>query len=257
MTHVHADQNPSTYRLGSNRILDNLSDADRKTVMSKAQSVPLKIETVLQEQDERVQYSYFPTSGLISLLAVMQSGAAVEVGCVGCEGATGLSPLFGETGAAHRMFVQADGEAIRVPVSELVTAFHASESLRAALLRYSYSMLKLSQQGAACNAIHSAEERLARWLLMVQDRVQCEELQLTHEFLSLMLGVRRATVTVTAGTLEKAGLIEQLRGKIKILSRTKVQDASCECYEQMAASVNDGVVPNGANTLDTRVSARN
>jgi CRP-like cAMP-binding protein len=164
------------------------------------------------------------------LVAALDDGATVEVGVIGSEGMVGTSVLMGSETASLEAYVQIAGSALRMKTSFLIQEAEECRELRQRLLRYAQALMFQISQSAACNARHSVEERCARWLLTAQDRVGGNHVQLTHEFLGVMLGVRRAGVTVAAGTLQSAGLIRYHRGRVTVLDRPGLEAASCECY---------------------------
>jgi CRP-like cAMP-binding protein len=187
--------------------------------------------TLLQEQEDRVECAYFPLSGMISLLAVMGDGQAVETAVVGREGTVGAMSGLGPWRAASRAVVTVPGTAWVIETSRLQDAVRQSEHLRNIILRYKETLLAQVQQTAGCNALHNAEERLARWLLQTRDRIDSDRMPLTQDFLSQMLGVRRPTVTVVAGVLQTAGFIHYRRGYLEIIDRSGLEQAACECYD--------------------------
>jgi CRP-like cAMP-binding protein len=164
------------------------------------------------------------------VLTTQPDGKTVEVGLIGKEGFVGLPVIFGFKSSGLRVIVQSDGSAYRLDARNLLNILPECPELKAHLLRFSMILSMQSTQLAACNRLHNVVERLARWLLMSQDRIGAETLPLTQEFLGQMLGSRRASVTVAAGILQKAGLIEYSRGSVTILNRSKLLESSCNCY---------------------------
>jgi CRP-like cAMP-binding protein len=185
---------------------------------------------VLQEAGEAIKHVYFPQSGMISLLAVMQNGSAVETATVGREGAAGAMSGLGSRVASHRSVTQIEGVASRITAARFEAAVSASTSIKDLLVRYSDCLMMMIQQSAGCNALHALETRLCRWLLQTRDRNDSNRLPLTQEFLSQMLGVRRTTLTLIARDLQAAGLIRYRRGNIEILDRSGLEAKACECY---------------------------
>jgi CRP-like cAMP-binding protein len=171
-------------------------------------------------------------SGLASVLNVMPDGKTVEVGLSGREGFIGLPLVVGFGTSPTQVIVQISGTGFRVRAKDLEDILRQCPKLERSLNRYAQEMALQVTQVAACNRLHEVEERLARWLLMSQDRVGTSEFPLTQQFLAHMLGTRRASVTVAAGILQKAGLITYTRGQVKIENRTALEDAACECYQQ-------------------------
>jgi len=213
-----------------NRLLACLGPMDLALLAHQWRRTTLDHGAVLQEQDAPVEHVYFPLSGAVSLLAVMRGGEGVETAIVGREGAVGLFADFGPWRACDRAVVQAPGIADVVSLPQLRSAANQSEALRRTLLRYKETVSAQAQQAAACNALHSVEERTARWLLQLSDRIEHNELPVTQDTLSQMLGVRRTTVTLVAQKLQHDGLIRYRRGRIIITDRAALQALACECY---------------------------
>jgi CRP-like cAMP-binding protein len=177
------------------------------------------------------KFAHFLTSGIASIVSSMSDGASAEVGIWGNEGLVESFHLLGNAKIPNRCFVQMEGTALRMPFKDLQREFLESPELRAAVLQCVQSQGFILGQLAACNRLHEAEERLARWLLMVRDRVDSETYFLTQEFLAHMLGARRTTVTAAAGELQRNGLIKYSRGRIHIVDPDGLVNASCECYK--------------------------
>lgn len=173
---------------------------------------------------------HFPLDAVLSMLTVVQDGRGVEFATVGREGMSGSNETLTGAGTPMRVIAQVSGASLRVPAADLSELARTSFHARGLLLRYNQSLLVQAAQVAACNRLHPVEERCARWLLMTHDRVRRDEFLLTQEFLSQMLGVRRARVNVAAGTLQRAGLIRYSRGRIRLTDREGLEAASCECY---------------------------
>jgi CRP-like cAMP-binding protein len=214
----------------SNVLFESLPASERATLAINLESIALPVNTVLFEAEEAPPYIYLLTSGIASVVTPMVAGEAVEVGLVGREGIAGSIHLLGRQVGSARCFMQVGGSGMRMAFSKFEKSFTEGVGLHRRVLQYvQYESLILSQL-AACNRVHEVEERLARWLLMVEDRHGQSALPLTQEFLGEMLGARRSTVTVVAGTLQRSGLIEYHRGHIKILDRDRLEDVACECY---------------------------
>ncbi len=213
-----------------NRLLAALSDAEYQRLIPHLEYVPLPLKQVLHKRGESIEYVYFPQGAMISLISTPEEGSMVEVGLVGNEGVVGIPAALGDNITTTTAMVQLAGSSLRMKASLLKTEFGRGGSLQSLLLRYTQALYSLTLQNAACNRLHQLEERLARWLLLVCDRVESNELPLTHEFISKMLGVRRAGVTEAANSLQQAGLIRYTRGRITILNRQKLETASCSCY---------------------------
>jgi len=191
---------------------------------------------ILYETGGLIDYVYFPLKSMVSLVKQMADGKIIEVGLVGKEGMTGIAILMGETTSAERAIVQIPNGGLRAKIGVIKEEFKRGGMLQDLLLRYANGFIRQISQTAACNAVHTAEERLCRWLLMCQDRVASDDLNLTQEFLAEMIGTRRATVTVAAVTLQSAGLIHYNRGQIKIVDREGLESFSCECYDGLRIS---------------------
>jgi CRP-like cAMP-binding protein len=219
-----------TTRPVSNDLLLALPPHDRARLCTTLQGVTLALGDVLCESGRRIEYLYFPTTAVVSWLYTTESGATAEMGMAGRDGVVGVSLFLGSDTAHSRSVVVVGGDAVRVKASALREEFALGGTLQRLLLRYTQALITQISQTAVCNRLHTAEQRLCRWLLMCQDRVATNELQLTQEFLSNILGGRRETVTVAAGRLQDAGLIRYSRGHITILDRQGLEDAVCECY---------------------------
>jgi len=200
-------------------------------VLAELEFVEMRSHDLLNEMGEPIEYCYFMNSGMTSILTIMGDGKGVEVGLTGKEGFIGLPLVVGLKTSATRAIVQITGSAFRLSAARALQALNKCPQLSRRLNRYSQELGIQATQVAACNRLHDVEERLARWLLMSQDRVGGEIVPLTQEFLSHMLGTRRASVTVAAGILQKAGLIKYARGSVTIVNRERLEDAACECYE--------------------------
>ena len=213
-----------------NTILLSLSDKECNQVLSRLEFVRLNLHQVLHEAGETIESGYFVNTGLISILAVQPDGKSVEVGLIGKEGFVGLPLLVGYHTSPTRTMVQGDATAYKCDAKTLGQLIRQCPGLERHLHRFGQKLAMQTTQIAACNRLHEVEERLARWILMSQDRILSDKLPLTQEFLGQMLGVRRASVTVSAGILQKAGLISHTRGSVTILDRPRLEDAACDCY---------------------------
>lgn len=213
-----------------NRLLAELPRQDLSRLLPHLESVPLAIGQVLYEPGARIRQCYFPSDGVVSLLTVVGPHKAAEVGVVGREGAIGASAAIGINTSQLRAVVQGAGTALQVSPVRLQQAFDTSDALRRSLFRFSNALLGQFAQTAACNRFHNAEMRLARWLLATRDRLRAERFHLTHQFLSLMIGVRRVGVTNAAGNLARRHLISYSRGDVRILDSAGLEAASCACY---------------------------
>jgi CRP-like cAMP-binding protein len=213
-----------------NQILLALGRNGCERVFAKLEFVNLPVTTTLNEIGEPIAFGYFINDGLASVLSVMEDGKSVEVGLIGLEGFVGLPLVSGLSTSPTRTIMQVAGSGFRISAKDLAPAFVECEYLKTSLSRYSNELTMQATQVAACNRLHEVEERLARWLLMSQDRLGGDIVPLTQDFLAHMLGTRRASVTVAAGILQKAGLITYARGVVKIVNRSLLIDATCECY---------------------------
>jgi CRP-like cAMP-binding protein len=215
---------------GMNRLLAALPDAEYQRLVPHLEYVPLPLKQVLYTMGESIEYVYFPHRAIVSLVSTPKEGSNVEVGLVGNEGMVGIPAALGDNIATTTAMVQREDSGMRMEASLLKTEFQQGGSLQNLLLWYTQALYAQTSLTAACNALHQLDEKLARWLLLVCDRVESNELQLTQEFISQMLGVRRAGVTEAANRLQTAGLIRYIRGRITILNRQGLEAASCSCY---------------------------
>lgn len=213
-----------------NHILASLPKAELRALEPHLVAVDLPRRTMLLEAGEKVEYGYFLETGLASIVVMLENGATVEVGVVGREGMAGLPILMNTERIPNQTFMQMGGSGNRVKASILVEALNESPQLRKMLKRYLQLHLVQASQTAACNRLHEVEERMARWLLICQDRVNSYDLHLTHEFLAQMLGTRRSSVTIAAGLLHRSGLIEYSRGRVIIRDHEGLKRTACECY---------------------------
>jgi CRP-like cAMP-binding protein len=214
----------------TNKLLAALPKRERDHLLPHLKPVVLEFEQVLYEPDKLIRHVYFPTSGLISLLLVLEDGSVAEVSRVGNEGMVGLPVFLGVQTSHTRACVQIPGQALRMKAPVFRREARQGGALRGLLLRYTQASLRHVSQLTACNNHHSIEQRLCRWLLITHDRVQAEQFEITQEFLSQTLGVHRQSVTLGASNLQRAGLIRYSRGKLTILDRRGLEAASCECY---------------------------
>jgi CRP-like cAMP-binding protein len=201
------------------------------SLTAQLSAVDLPLRTSLQAANEQERYAYFLEDGMASVVSTMADGSSVEVGAVGRDGVVGISALLGAKSSPMNTFVQIAGSGFRISAKQLKEAFEQPGKLRTLLQRYIQLQLLCARQFTACNRLHSAEQRLARWLLICQDIVGSDELRLKQEFLGQMLGIRRLTVTISAGQLQTAGLIDYARGRIRIKDRAGLEKIACECYE--------------------------
>jgi len=218
---------------GANRLLARLPDADRARLLPHLHAVPLKLRQVLYKALAPIDYVYFPTSGVVSTMAVMEDGRAIEVTTIGNEGVAGLSAFVGGFTSPNEVMVQVEGEGWRMPAEVLEREARPAGPLRQVLSAYLTAFQIQITYSVACNGLHKIEQRCCRWLLMTADRVGAEVLPLTHEFLAIMLGVQRSSLTEVLLTLQQRGLIRTERGKIILSNRANVEGAACECYRRV------------------------
>jgi CRP-like cAMP-binding protein len=214
----------------SNLILLSISDSNYSSLRPHLEYVSLPNHLVLHEAGGKLEFAYFPNRGLISLVVVMKNGRTAEAGIVGNEGFTGTLAAVGLSRSPLQAVVQVTGDGFRVEVGALQSTLESAPHLQVMLSRYAIVLGMQVAQTAACNRLHDIEQRLARWLLMTQDRVDSGSLPITHDFLATMLGTDRPTVSLAAGVLQRKELIEYTRGAVRIVNRKKLEDATCECY---------------------------
>jgi CRP-like cAMP-binding protein len=214
-----------------NLIVEGLPAKERARLLAKSEMVDLPARTILGEIAEVIEFAYFLKCGVVSILHVMSDGKSVEVGLTGAEGFVGLPLVVGYTTSPTHAVVQIAGVAHKISARDLSKVLESCPRLKESLQRYSQELSIQAIQIAACNRLHEVDERLARWLLMSQDRVGSSVFPLTQEFISHMLGTRRASVTVAAGILQKQGLITYSRGQVTINDRSGLESAACECYQ--------------------------
>ena len=207
-----------------------MSPQVRDALRPHLEQVEFGLRDVVQHQDAPITSVFFPETGWFSLLAYMEDGDATEVGLIGREGMLGLPVLLGQRTATLEAMVQGAGTAWRMDVVEFGRQVDAAPPLRDLLLRYVMMHHEQVTRTAACNSRHPSGERLARWMLMAHDRADGDSFAMTHEFMAMMLGIRRASVTVAAAALQEAGLIRYERGHVTVKNRTGLEDAACECY---------------------------
>ena len=214
----------------SNGILRRLPRKEFKAIFPKLEPVQLPLRSILHDAAKPIAYCYFLRSGLASILTVLENGKIVEVGLTGAEGFVGLPLVAGLKSSFNRVIVQVAGSAFRISAANMVAALSESPALRRRLNQFGQEVAVQSSQIAACNRLHHANQRLARWLLMSQDRLGGDQIRLTQEFLAHMLGMRRASVNVALGFLQKERLIAFIRGAVFIQDRSGLEAAACECY---------------------------
>jgi CRP-like cAMP-binding protein len=213
-----------------NSMLAALPRSEYQRLAPHIKPVHLPFGQSLYEDGDAVARVYFPTSGMISLVLTDKEGKDVEVGLVAHEGVAGLNTILTGEPSKFRTQVQMEGTALAIPIDVVREEFKRGGALQESLLYYSEALLMQASQAALCNVRHSVEERLCRWLLTVADRVGTDEFNITQELLATMLGVRRSGVTVTAGSLKAAGLLDYTRGHICLLDRAGLESTACECF---------------------------
>ncbi len=213
-----------------NLLLDAVSPDLRQAVVELCRPIELPLRSLLHEQGEMPTHAYFICSGVASLVVSMAEGGSAEVGIVGREGVIGAMHILGPTPTPAQCFVQMETTALRLKLSDLRMMFQTSAELRGRILEFIQQQNATLEQIAACNKLHDTEQRLARWLLMSRDRSEKDTMTMTQEFLADMLGTRRTTVTLVAGSLQRRGLIDYRRGKVTIIDRAGLELASCDCY---------------------------
>jgi CRP-like cAMP-binding protein len=214
----------------SNLILLSISNSDFGVLRPHLEYLDLPNHRVLHECGARLEFAHFLNRGLISLVVVMKDGKTAEAGIVGNEGFIGTSAAVGLRGSPLQAVVQITGDGFRIAVAALQNILRSAPPLQLILSRYGVVQGLQVAQTAACNRLHDIGQRLSRWLLMTQDRVDSESLPITHDFLATMLGTDRPSVTTAAGVLQKKKIIEYTRGAVQIVSRKKLEDSACECY---------------------------
>ena len=213
-----------------NYLLAALSPDERDRVYPHLRLVSMPLGKVLYESGDALEYVYFPTDSIVSLLYVLESGASAEISVVGNEGLIGIALFMGGGTTPSRAIVQSAGHAYRLAGQRLKDEFHRNGSLQLLLLRYTQALITQMAQTAVCNRHHSVDQQLCRWLLLSLDRLRSNRLVMTQELIANMLGVRREGVTDAAGKLQKLGAISYSRGQITVLDRPQLEELCCECY---------------------------
>lgn len=227
--------NPSTAAPARNRLLSELPEGARNRFIAQCEPVELEFGAHVGAAKAVCQYVYFPLTGFVSLLVGIHARPALEIGLVGNEGMVGATLALDVRDIALTAIVQGAGTALRIGAAQFVHALHSAPRLQGILKRYLYVQFTQVAVSAACIHFHDVDARLARWLLMSLDRSASEHLQLTHQYLANVLGVRRSAVTIAAGKLQQRGLIRYSRGDITVLSRRGLESASCSCYAEVCA----------------------
>lgn len=213
-----------------NQLLAALPDTAKKRIFPRLKLVEMRLGDVIYESGQPIEFVYFPTNCIISLLYVMINGSSAEISVVGKEGMAGIAVFMGGDSTPSRTIVQSKGYAYRMPAPELKAEFNNSPEVRVLTLRYTQALITQMSQTAVCNRHHSIDQQLCRWLLLSLDRLQDNHLTMTQELIANMLGVRREGVTEAAGKLQNLGIIEYHRGHINVIDRPGLEALSCECY---------------------------
>ena len=227
-----------------NQLLAALSEPAKTRIFPRLKLVELKLGDVIYESGQPIEFVYFPTNCIISLLNVMIDGSSAEISVVGNEGMAGIAVFMGGESPPNRTIVQSEGFAYRMPAAELKTVFNNSSEVRVLTLRYTQALITQMSQTAVCNRHHTIDQQLCRWLLLSLDRLPCSRLNMTQELIANMLGVRREGVTEAAGKLQKLGIIEYYRGHITVLDRPQLEALACECYGVVKRET-DRLIPSG------------
>lgn len=218
-----------------NHLLDALLKAEYDRLFPDLEQIKLSLGEVMYESGGILSHVYFPTTSIISLLYVMENGAAAEIAVVGNEGVLGISLFMGGETTSSRAVVQSAGQAYRLKAQLLKDEFNRGGPVQRLMLRYTQALITQMAQTAVCNRHHTVEQQLCRWLLLSLDRLASDELSMTQELIANMLGVRREGVTEAAGRLQREGIINYTRGHITVIDRNKLEKRSCECYQVVKA----------------------
>ena len=225
-------------RWQENRLLASLPDRDRTRLLPQLEILTLFAKESVYESGEEINYIYFPLDCIVVLISSVDAKAAVEVGLIGNEGMIGAQILMGAKQSTSQALILTEGKALRLPAAVLKKEAKRSSRMREVMLNYANALLEHSAQLAACHRYHTPRARLARLLLMIDDRTTSSELRITQDLLAHLLGTRRATVTQAANQLQDLGLIESVRGRIKFLDREGLEHESCTCYGIIAQQHN-------------------
>jgi CRP-like cAMP-binding protein len=223
----------NAHPLRENRLLARLPAAELERLTPMLQDVPLEVKHVLTRVGEPIESVIFPLGGVVSAMTMMDDGSAIEVATIGNEGMAGLSAILGAKTSPYQVIVQVAGDGLRMDVDAFINESGRAGAFREVLVRYHTAFLGQVSYSVACNGLHQVEQRCCRWLLMTHDRVGADALPLTHEFLGIMLGVRRASVTDVLHALQEQGAIRNGRGEIEIVDRRRLEELSCECYKRV------------------------
>jgi CRP-like cAMP-binding protein len=230
------DANPNAAL--KNYLLASLPHDEFLPVASKLEPVSLKLGEVLYESGDKLDYVYFPTTAIISLLYIMENGSIAEIGVVGNDGILGIALFMGGDTTPNRAVIQSAGEAFKMKAKDLKDEFTLGRVFHNLLLRYTQALITQISQTAVCNRLHTVDEQLCRWLLLTHDRLDTDSIVMTHELISNILGVRREGITVAAQKLAKRDLIKSVRGTMTVIDRQGLEEAVCECYKVVNTEYN-------------------
>lgn len=217
-------------RLSGNKLVDGLPSRQRSQFLAQCETVPISFGERLAHKDLPIRHVFLPLTGFVSLIIILDGHRPLELNIIGREGMLGSEIILGARIATYTSVVQGSGTALRLSTSAFQKQLESSPALHRIGLRYVNILAEQQAQSIACNCFHEVSQRLARWLLMTHDRADGNDLELTHAFLAAMLGVRRSAVTIAAGHLQEQNLISYSRGRIHVLSRSGLEETSCECY---------------------------
>jgi CRP-like cAMP-binding protein len=213
-----------------NILLLSITDNDFRSLRPHLEYLDLPNHLILHEANDKLKFAYFPNRGMISLVVAMKDGKTAEAGIVGKEGFTGMAAAVGLNRSPLQAVVQITGDGFRAEVGALQSILQLTPSLQSLLHRYAVIRGLQVAQTAGCNRLHNIEQRLSRWLLMTQDRVDSDVLPITHDFLATMLGTNRSSVSLAAGNLQRKKIIKYTHGAVTILNRENLENSACECY---------------------------
>jgi CRP-like cAMP-binding protein len=214
-----------------NYLLTALPVDEFSRVKSNLEPVSFKLGEVIYESGDKMNYAYFPTTAIVSMLYIMENGATAEIGVIGNDGIVGNALFMGGDATTSRAIIQSEGEAYRMKAEDLKAEFALGGVFQQVMLRFTQALMTQISQTAVCNRLHSVEQQLCRWLLLSHDRLESDKLVMTHDLISNMLGVRREGVTLAAQKLAKRKLIKNVRGTINVIDRQGLEEAVCECYK--------------------------
>ncbi len=224
-------QPPDLHSIKKNHLLAELPDEEFERILPHLIPTSLTLGQVLYESGDRLDYVYFPTTAIVSLLYIMENGSTAEIGVVGNDGILGIALFMGGDTTPNRAVIQSAGEAFKMIAKDLMNEFSLGGKLHNLLLRYTQALITQISQTAVCNRLHTVEQQLCRWLLLSHDRLDSDKLVMTHDLISNMIGVRREGITLAAQKLSARKLIKNVRGTITIIDRPGLERAVCECYK--------------------------